>query len=116
MNDAEKLTKIKVILSDGGILPSDEKLSVYLELAKQVILNQMYDQIGGIPAEVTDVPARYEVTQIYAVIAGFTHAGSEGETQHNENGINRVFTQTDMESYIRDRVFPIARVGAVITS
>ena len=116
MTDAERLDQIKILLSDGGSLPSNEKLMAYLGLAKQEILNWMYSQIGGVPDTVKDVPAKYEVTQVYAVIAGYTHAGAEGEKQHNENGINRVFSSADMLDYIRHNVLPIARIGAVIST
>ena len=116
MTDAEKLTMIKSLLSDGGSLPSDAKLTNYLTLAKQEILNWMYGQVGGIPSTVTDVPLKYEVTQIYAVVAGYTHAGAEGETQHNENGINRYFSSADMIDYIHRNVLAIVRVGAVSTT
>ena len=116
MTDAEKLTMIKSLLSDGGSLPSDEKLTNYLTLSKNEILNWIYSQVGGVPTDVTVVPVKYEVTQIYAVVAGYTHAGAEGETQHNENGINRYFSATDMLDYIHRNVLPIVRVGAVITS
>ena len=116
MTDTEKLTMVKTLLSDGGSLPSDEKLTAYLGLAKQEILNYMYSMIGGVPTDVTAVPTKYEVTQIYAVVAGYTHAGSEGETQHNENGINRIFNNADMLDYIHRNVLPIVRVGAVSTT
>ena len=116
MTDAEKLAAIKQLLSDGGSLPSDDKLNVYITLAKNEILNWMYSQVGGVPTTVLNVPTKYETTQIYAVVAGYTHAGSEGEMQHNENGINRTFSSADMLDYIRRNVLPIVRVGAVIST
>ena len=116
MTDTEKLAQIKLILGESGSLPSDTTLNGYIGLAKQEILNWMYSQIGGVPTEVTNVPTKYEVTQIYAVVAGYTHAGAEGEKQHNENGINRVFSTNDMLDYIRQNVYPIVRIGAVVTT
>lgn len=116
MTDVEKIAAIKAILLDGGSLPSDEKLTVYLTLAKNKILHWRYSLVGGVPMDVINVPAQFEETQIYAVIAGYTHAGAEGETQHNENGINRVFSSTDMNNYIERNVMPYSRVGAVSTT
>ena len=116
MTDTEKLAQIKLILGESGSLPSDAVLNGYIGLAKQAILNRMYGDIGGVPDDVTNVPTKYEVTQIYAVVAGYTHAGAEGETQHNENGINRVFNNADMLDYITKNVFPYARIGAVVTT
>ena len=113
MTDAEKLTVIKTLLDDGGELPSDEKLNTYIQIAGQEILAWKYHLIGGVPDDVTEVPAAEDITHIYAVVAGYTHAGSEGEKQHNENSVNRVFIYADMVSYIRNNVLPYVRVGAV---
>lgn len=113
MTDAQKLTTIKTLLSDGGELPSDDKLQTYLTLAASEILAWIYHLVGGVPTGVVDVPARYNGTQIYAVIAGYTHAGAEGEHLHLENGVHRHFSYDDMLGYIHDNVLPIVRVGAV---
>lgn len=113
MTDAEKLTVIKTLLSDGGEIPSDEKLNTYITIAGQEILAWKYHLIGGVPDDVTEIPAAEDVTHIYAVVAGYTHAGSEGEKQHNENSVNRVFIYADMVDYIRNNVLPYVRVGAV---
>ena len=113
MTDAEKLTVIKTLLDDGGEMPSDEKLNTYITIAGQEILAWKYHLIGGVPDDVTEVPAAEDVTHIYAVVAGYTHAGSEGEKQHNENSVNRVFIYSDMVGYIRNNVLPYVRVGAV---
>ena len=113
MTDTEKLATIKTLLSDGGDMPSDEKLNTYIALSKAEILAWKYHLVGGVPEGVTDVPATDEVAQIYAVVAGYTHAGAEGEKQHNENSVTRVFMYSDMVDYIRNHVLPYVRVGAV---
>lgn len=104
---------LKTLMDDGGALPTDEKLEAYLTLAGTEILQWMYSLIGGVPEGVDAVPTRYEVTQVYAVVAGYTHAGAEGQTTHSENGIARTFAYTDMVDYIHQNVLAIARVGAV---
>ena len=116
MTDDEKLTTLKTLLDDGGTLPSDEKLIAYLNLSKQEILNWMYHLIGGVPEDVVEVPVKYEVTQIYAVVVGFTQAGAEGERIHNENGVHHTFVYSSMVDYIHNNVLAYARVGAVVTS
>lgn len=113
MTDAEKLEILATLLDDGGEVPSSAKLNTYLDLAKGEILSWMYHLIGGVPSDVSTVPERYDGTHIYAVVAGYTHAGAEGQTQHTENGISRVFVYSDMVDYIRRNVTAIARVGAV---
>ena len=113
MTDAQKLETLSTLLDDGGAVPSEDKLEVYLALAKNEILQWMYHLVGGVPESVADIPDKYEVTQIYAVVAGYTHAGAEGQNQHIENGVQRAFVYSDMLDYIRNNVMAIARVGAV---
>lgn len=114
MTDSQKLSTLKTLLDDGtGFLPSDEKLNTYVDLAKEEILAWKYHLVGGVPSTVTEVPVLDEVTQIYAVVAGYTHAGAEGEQLHIENGVHRHFLYEDMVGYIRNHVLPYARVGAI---
>ena len=113
MTDAEKLATVKVLLEDGGEMPSDEKLNTYLSIAKGEILAWQYHLIGGVPDDVSTVPTKYENTQVYAVVAGYTHAGSEGESRHVENSVTRDFKYSDMLDYIHNNVLPFVRVGAV---
>ena len=114
MTNAQKLITVKTLLEDGsGYMPSDETLNTYIAIAQDEILSWMYHLVGGVPEDVTDVPAKYEGTQIYAVVAGWTHAGVEGELHHHENGVIRVFKYEDMLDYIHNHVLPIVRVGAI---
>ena len=114
MTDAEKLNMVKAILGDGGgIVPSDDTHCAYLNLSGQEILNWMYHLIGGVPDDVISVPQSQEVRQIYAVVAGYTHAGAEGQDSHVETGITRHFMYSDMLQYIHENVLPYVRVGAV---
>jgi len=114
MTDTEKLNSIKILLEDGsGYMPTDETLTEYITLAKKEILAWMYHLVGGVPEDVTEVPAKYETIQIYSVIAGWTHAGAEGELHHHENGVIRVFKYEDMLDYIHNHILPYVRVGAI---
>ena len=114
MTDLQKLETVKTLLDDGtGYLPSDEKLNTYISIAGSEILAWMYHLVGGVPDDTVNVPTRYEGTQIYAVVAGYTHAGAEGEQTHIENGVHRHFIYSDMLDYIHNHVLPFARVGAV---
>jgi len=113
MTDAQKLVVIQTLLDDGGDVPSDEKLNTYISVAGDEILAWMYHLIGGVPDDVTDVPAKYEGIQIYAVVAGYTQAGAEGEQTHIENSVHRQFRYSDMLDYIHNHVLPYVRVGAI---
>ena len=113
MTDAQKLATIKTLLDDGGEMPSDEKLNTYITLSGNEILAWKYHLVGGVPDDVVEVPSLDEGAQIYAVVAGYTHAGSEGETVHVENSVHRHFMYEDMIGYIRNHVLPYVRVGAI---
>lgn len=114
MTDAQKLTMVKTLIEDGsGYLPSDNTLNTYLSLAQSEILAWMYHLVGGVPSGVAEVPQKYETIQIYAVIAGWTQAGAEGQGLSIENGVHRDFKYADMLDYIHNNVLPIVRVGAV---
>ena len=113
MTDAEKLTMVKTLLEDGGEMPSDEKLTAYLSIAKSEILAWIYHLVGGVPDDVTEVPSKYDMTHIYAVVVGYTQAGTEGQSVSVENSVHRHFRYSDMLDYIHNNVLPLVRVGAV---
>ena len=112
MTDAQKLVTLQTLLEDGGDVPSEEKLNTYLSISAGEILSWMYHLVGGVPSGVTDVPEKYDGIQVYAVVAGYTQAGAEGEQTHIENGVHRHFRYSDMLDYIHNHVLPIVRVGA----
>ena len=106
MTVGEKLAMVKTIM--GPDTPDDETILSYLELAKTEILQWRYTfNPSAMPDE---VPAAYEMTQIYAVVSGFTQRGVEGQSVSIENGIHRHFDFTDMVRYIRGNVVAFAKV------
>lgn len=114
MTDEQKLITVKTLIEDGsGYMPTDNTLNTYIEIAGNEILAWMYHLVGGVPSGVTDVPEKYDGIQVYAVVAGYTQAGAEGEQTHIENGVHRHFRYSDMLDYIHNHVLPIVRVGAV---
>lgn len=114
MTDAQKFITVQTLIDDGtGYMPSDDLLNTYIAVAGNEILSWMYHLVGGIPADVTDVPSKYEGIQIYAVVVGFTQSGAEGQGMSIENGVHRDFKYTDMLDYIHNNVLPYVRVGAV---
>ena len=106
MTDSEKLEMVKTIM--GPDAPDDETISQYLNLAKTEILQWRYSFNPDAMPE--DVPAAYEMTQIYAVVSGFTQRGVEGQSVSIENGIHRHFDFTDMVRYIRGNVMAYVKV------
>lgn len=109
MTDAEKLAQVKSLMNITGT-DLDAQLAVFLSFAKNEILAWLYS--GKTPDDVTDVPARYEPTQIMAVVYGYGQAGAEGQgqTAYAENGISRTWKYDSMVAFIRDHVFPYVEV------
>lgn len=108
MNTVEKLSLVKTILGISASDTSyDDDLTAYLDMAGEEILNWMYINHPEDRTSETEVPIRYSMVQIHAVVNGYSHKGAEGENVHNENGINRTFKYDDMIAYIRSHVFQL---------
>lgn len=103
MTDENKLANLKTLL---GIKTTDEdaQLGVYLEMAKDEIMNWLYSSAGE--SEGAPFPERYDWIQINACIAGFNLSGAENQMTHSENGISRTFRYSDMIEYIHAHVYP----------
>jgi hypothetical protein len=107
MTDAEKLAMLKSLLKITDTT-RDAELAVYISLAKAEILAWLYS--GKTPEGVSDVPARYEPTQVMACVAGFGLQGLENQTASTENAITRQFKYSNMLEFIRANVIPYAQV------
>lgn len=107
MTKAEKLNLTKTFLDVDDSL--DAMLTAYLEAAEKEIIAWLYS-LTKVPDDVTEVPTKYELTQIQAVVTGYSMQGAEGERIHSENGISRTFKYADMLEYIHRNVTPYARV------
>lgn len=106
MTDNEKLVMTRALLALDSY-DEDDRLSVYLDAAKREILAWRYSYAKTMPDE---VPPAYEMTQIHAVVAGYSISGAENQTTHTENGVSRTFRYADMLAYIRAHVIPICKV------
>lgn len=107
MTDAEKLSQLKALLQITDTT-QDATLAVYLSFARDEILSWLYS--GKTPEGVTDVPARYEPTQVMACVAGFGLQGLENQTASTESAITRQFKYSNMLEFIRASVVPYAQV------
>lgn len=108
MTIAEKLAMVKAILriSDDT---EDVLITTYLTMASRELIGWRYSYAD--PSNVPeDVPDEYEMTQVMAVVVGYTQSGVEGQSVSVENGIHRHFEHSDMVRYIRANVIPIAGV------
>lgn len=110
MTPEAKLAMVKAILRiDDADTSEDALITTYLDMAQQEMLTWRYSHAN--PANVPEtVPTEYEITQVQAVINGYTQAGVEGQVLSIENGIHRHFNYSDMVEYVRAHVIPIAGV------
>ena len=108
MNTTEKLSMVKTLLGiENTDTQEDSLIQVYLAAAEKEIISWRY----SLSSKVVDtVPAEYEMTQIFAVVAGYSQSGAESQLSHSENGISRTFSYPDMIHYIRKNVLPICGV------
>ena len=102
----EKLDMVKTIMGDDA--PDDTTINTHLTAAKNEILQWRYSYNPDAMPE--DVEPAYEMTQIQAVVNGFTQRGMEGEVTSIENGTHRHFNFSDMTRYIRANVIHYAKV------
>lgn len=110
MTPEAKLAMVKAILRiDDTDTSEDALITTYLDMAQQEMLSWRYSHAN--PENVPEtVPTEYEITQVQAVINGYTQAGVEGQVLSIENGIHRHFNYSDMVEYVRAHVIPIAGV------
>lgn len=108
MTITEKVEMTMTLLGETDSALED-KIQVYLTAAGKEIISWRYSYTKE---SVSEVPDEYEMTQIQAVIAGYTLSGAENQTLHSENGIQRTFKYSDMLDYIRAHVIP--KVGVVL--
>jgi len=82
-------------------------LEVYLELAKQKILNRMYPYKEDY--EGLDVPERYVAIQLKVACYMLGKRGAEGQIQHIENGIHRNYGAADIPDGMLAEIVPFCQ-------
>lgn len=107
MTEMEKTERLATLISPDTASP--ELLTILLEQAEGIVLNKRYP--FGVPEDAT-VPAAYEHIQIQIALELFAKMGAEGQTAHNENGINRTYEAADVSPSLLRRIVPL--VGSVM--
>ena len=95
-------------LVENDASATDAVITVYLSLSARKMLERLYpyDTSKG----ESDIPERYDVLQCELCARLFLRRGSEGETNHEENGINRNYATVDDDD-ILCRLTPFVKVG-----
>ena len=107
MTGTEKIAMVKVLVeNDAGA--TDDAVKVYLSVASSKMLERLYPYDTG--KEQSDIPSRYDTLQCELAARLFLRRGSEGETTHEENGVNRSYGSVGDDD-ILDRLTPFVKVG-----
>lgn len=107
MTDAEKIAMVKNLVENDATA-TDDLVRVYLRLACFKMLERLYPY--DTTKEESDIPSRYDTIQCELSARLFLRRGSEGENNHEENGVNRSYGSVDDED-ILNRLTPFAKVG-----
>lgn len=110
MTLADKIAYVRSIGDISADIASDTVVTQFLGNAGRAILNRMYPY--GAPSDVTDVPTRYETLQCEIAVYLIQKRGAEGESAHNENGINRTYGSATIPSGLLKEVIPHVGVFA----
>ena len=103
MTEVEKLSMLRVMVgqpNEGDW--SDDVLVSYLAIAGQKIINRAYPYDDT----VTEVPRRYGYLQCDIANYLLNRRGSEGQTSHSENGVNRSYESADVPESMLSEVTP----------
>lgn len=103
MDDSAKLAALKSLL---GVTGEDDLLSTLLAIAESKVLDRAYPY----DPSVTEVPERYEYKQIEIAAYLYNKRGAEGQTAHNENGINRTYESADVPESLMRGITPFVGV------
>ncbi len=106
MTTAEKIAAVQYKL-DSDPDATDAVVFGLLEDAEEAIFARMYP--FGVPDTVDAVPKRYERLQIRLAQRYFLRRGGEGETIHNENGIDRHYGSVNDEDLLME-VMQVAKL------
>jgi hypothetical protein len=100
-------TMITLVKSMSGET-TDSIVAAYIAMAGQAILNKMYPCPTAEDMQ-SCVPVRYQQKQIECAIYLLNKRGAEGETVHNENGINRSYEGGGIPDSMLKEVTPFCR-------
>lgn len=107
MTQAEKIAMVKVLCEDDENA-TDAVVTVYLSLACNKMLERLYPFDSD--KEESDLPTRFGMVQCELAARLFLRRGGEGEISHEENGVNRSYSDVADED-ILSRLTPYAKVG-----
>lgn len=115
MTSVEKVAMLRTLCGLTLEQLSDDSLLVYLELAKGIILRRLYPFVTESTPE---FPSKYDLLQVQIANELVAKIGSEGETAHNENGVNRSYGDAFVSAGLLKQITPYGAIfgGASLTT
>lgn len=98
-------TVIVRAMSKGAEVLDDDAIAAYLSMAEAAIMNRMYPF-----QDVTEMPERFDYTQIRIAVYNINKRGAEGETKHIEVGTERDFASADIPTDLLRELVPMCGV------
>lgn len=96
---------MQTMLSTMTGIKDEGLLLAYLTMAGEAILNYRYQ--GRRPAS-AEVPEEYHTNQLEIAAYLLGKRGAEGETIHNENGVNRTYEAASVPKSMLRGIVPLA--------
>lgn len=108
MTQSEKLEMAKTlygekIFDNEGTDITDETFTMYLQVAERKALAKLYPYGEG------ELPQRHEIDVCELAVRLVSRRGGEGEIQHSENGVARIYKDVSDEDILA-RFVPFGKV------
>lgn len=106
MTNAEMIALVESMSGES----SDAVVSAYLSMAGQQIINYVYQMFTYEERAELTVPTCYQQKQVEFAVYMLNKRGAEGQTVHNENGINRSYENGGIPQSMFKGIIPFCRV------
>ena len=88
---------------------SEAVVSAFLAMSGDAIINRVFPFATESEREILTVPARYQNLQCEIAVYLLNKRGAEGQTSHNENGINRSYENGGIPDSMLKQAVPFCR-------
>lgn len=114
MNDEQMIALVESMSGET----SEIVVSAFLAMAGQAIINRAFPFATENELKTLTVPARYQNLQCNIAVYLLNKRGAEGQTSHNENGINRGYENGGIPDSMLREITPFCRVagGGVVNA
>ena len=106
MTNAEMIALVESMSGET----SEMVASAFLSMAGQAILNKAFPFMSDDELSAAAVPVKYQNLQVEIAVFLLNKRGAEGETAHNENGINRSYENGSIPDSMMKQVIPFCAV------